>query len=174
MLTIIVESCEPASDPFEDRYVRQPTLSATEVVGSWYGEIAQYDFNNPIASYTNNKVGHFTQVVWRSSSQLAVRWRRAALQRRMALVRLGDSWSAATCRRVISTDKIRACAIPTCRVYANRKGKSHGNAIFSGGRRCAWLCRMHHFLRPIGIRRHSSASQHIGNSCQSLSAWSLH
>jgi pathogenesis-related protein 1 len=48
----------------------RPTLSPTKPVDSWYSEITQYDFNNPIGSYKTGKVLHFTQVVWRGSSQL--------------------------------------------------------------------------------------------------------
>jgi Alpha-L-arabinofuranosidase B (ABFB) domain/Cysteine-rich secretory protein family len=48
----------------------RPTLSPTKPVDSWYSEIGQYDFNNPIGSYTTKQVLHFTQVVWRGSSQL--------------------------------------------------------------------------------------------------------
>jgi hypothetical protein len=49
---------------------RRPTLSATGVVDSWYGEIGQYDFDNPIVAFNTKKVGHFTQVVWRGSQRL--------------------------------------------------------------------------------------------------------
>jgi Alpha-L-arabinofuranosidase B (ABFB) domain/Cysteine-rich secretory protein family len=48
----------------------RPTLSPTKPVDSWYSEIGQYDFNNPIGSYKTGKVLHFTQVVWRGSTQL--------------------------------------------------------------------------------------------------------
>lgn len=56
--------------PGENIAWRRPTLSSTQVVGSWYSEIGQYNFSNPIGSYRTGKVGHFTQVVWRGSSQL--------------------------------------------------------------------------------------------------------
>ena len=48
----------------------RPTLSQTKPVDSWYNEIGQYDFNNPIGSYKTGNVLHFTQVVWRGSTQL--------------------------------------------------------------------------------------------------------
>ncbi|XP_017289457.1 Golgi-associated plant pathogenesis-related protein 1-like [Kryptolebias marmoratus] len=40
-----------------------------EAVDSWYSEIKDYDFNNP---GFKSGVGHFTQVVWQSSTELGV------------------------------------------------------------------------------------------------------
>jgi uncharacterized protein YkwD len=41
--------------------------SAQGAVDAWYSEISKYNFNAP--SYSN-AVGHFTQVIWRNSTQL--------------------------------------------------------------------------------------------------------
>jgi hypothetical protein len=41
--------------------------TAQGAVDSWYSEINNYDFDNPVYS---SAVGHFTQVVWRGSTQL--------------------------------------------------------------------------------------------------------
>ncbi|XP_022075746.2 Golgi-associated plant pathogenesis-related protein 1-like isoform X2 [Acanthochromis polyacanthus] len=40
-----------------------------EAVDSWYSEIKDYDWNNP--GFQSN-TGHFTQVVWKSSTELGV------------------------------------------------------------------------------------------------------
>ncbi len=40
---------------------------ANSAVNSWYGEVAQYSYANP--GFTAS-TGHFTQVVWKSSTQL--------------------------------------------------------------------------------------------------------
>ncbi len=48
-----------------------PGLSPEQVVQGWYNEIGNYDFNNPfleIGPIGSN--GHFTQLVWRASTQL--------------------------------------------------------------------------------------------------------
>jgi uncharacterized protein YkwD len=37
------------------------------IVGSWYGEVEKYDFGKPGFSF---EAGHFTQVVWKSTTQL--------------------------------------------------------------------------------------------------------
>jgi pathogenesis-related protein 1 len=42
-------------------------LSAKGAVDMWYSEIGQYNFAAPS---WNNKVGHFTQLVWKNSTQL--------------------------------------------------------------------------------------------------------
>ncbi|HTR88106.1 MAG TPA: CAP family protein [Reyranella sp.] len=42
-------------------------LRATTVVDAWYGEISQYNYNNPGFSMST---GHFTQVVWRGSNYI--------------------------------------------------------------------------------------------------------
>lgn len=50
--------------------------TAKNAAGWWYDEIRNYDFNDPIGSYVagdsdrNREVRHFTQLVWRSSTQL--------------------------------------------------------------------------------------------------------
>jgi uncharacterized protein YkwD len=44
-----------------------PGRSPEEAVRGWYGEISSYNFNNPLLTDAN---GHFTQVVWRASTQL--------------------------------------------------------------------------------------------------------
>ena len=43
-----------------------PCLTAEKAVKSWYDEIKYYNFNRP--SFQN--VGHFTQVVWKGTTQL--------------------------------------------------------------------------------------------------------
>ena len=40
---------------------------AASAVNSWYNEIGAYNFNNPGFS---SATGHFTQVIWRNSTQL--------------------------------------------------------------------------------------------------------
>jgi uncharacterized protein YkwD len=40
---------------------------ANQAVQSWYNEVSKYDYNNPGFS---SATGHFTQVVWKSSTQL--------------------------------------------------------------------------------------------------------
>jgi uncharacterized protein YkwD len=49
-----------------------PGLSPEQVVENWYGEINNYDFNNPFLKVVGNIGinGHFTQVVWRASTLL--------------------------------------------------------------------------------------------------------
>ena len=43
--------------------------SAQSAADAWYGEIRNYNFNVPV--YTRNPaVGHFTQMVWRTTTQL--------------------------------------------------------------------------------------------------------
>ncbi|CAN9512771.1 unnamed protein product [Ophioblennius macclurei] len=44
-------------------------LTGKEAVDSWYAEIKDYDFKNP--GFKSN-TGHFTQVVWNSSTELGV------------------------------------------------------------------------------------------------------
>ncbi|XP_077378777.1 GLI pathogenesis-related 2 [Festucalex cinctus] len=44
-------------------------LTGKEAVDSWYGEVTKYSWSNP--GYSGN-TGHFTQVVWKASTQLGV------------------------------------------------------------------------------------------------------
>lgn len=44
-------------------------LKGADAVRSWYEEIGQYNWNSP--SFQGN-TGHFTQVVWKSSTELGV------------------------------------------------------------------------------------------------------
>ncbi|XP_061527132.1 Golgi-associated plant pathogenesis-related protein 1-like [Phycodurus eques] len=44
-------------------------LTGKEAVDSWYGEVQQYNWRNP--GFQSN-TGHFTQVVWKASTQLGV------------------------------------------------------------------------------------------------------
>jgi uncharacterized protein YkwD len=43
------------------------TNLASKAVTSWYNEVSKYDYNNPGFS---SATGHFTQVVWKSTTQL--------------------------------------------------------------------------------------------------------
>ncbi|KAL9952266.1 hypothetical protein ACROYT_G039492 [Oculina patagonica] len=43
--------------------------SVQDAVKSWYDEVCQYDFDNPGYS---SAVGHFTQVVWKGSTELGI------------------------------------------------------------------------------------------------------
>ncbi|XP_067240085.1 Golgi-associated plant pathogenesis-related protein 1 [Chanodichthys erythropterus] len=45
------------------------TPTGKEAVDSWYGEIKDYNFDTP---GHQPKTGHFTQVVWKSSTELGV------------------------------------------------------------------------------------------------------
>jgi hypothetical protein len=40
-----------------------------EAVDNWYSEVQTYNFNQPQFSFGN---GHFTQLVWKSSTQLGI------------------------------------------------------------------------------------------------------
>lgn len=62
------------SDNGENLYVSYTTATsipadtlADKAVTSWYNEVSSYDYDNPGHSDTT---GHFTQVVWKSSTQL--------------------------------------------------------------------------------------------------------
>ncbi|XP_058064882.1 Golgi-associated plant pathogenesis-related protein 1-like [Anopheles bellator] len=46
-------------------------ISGTEVVNAWYNEIKYYAFGSP-APRNFSQVGHFTQVVWKTSRRLGV------------------------------------------------------------------------------------------------------
>jgi len=41
-------------------------------VDSWYGEVSAFDFKNPEDSLRNRKVGHFTCLVWKSSTEYGI------------------------------------------------------------------------------------------------------
>ncbi|EFJ53197.1 hypothetical protein VOLCADRAFT_55088, partial [Volvox carteri f. nagariensis] len=47
-----------------------PDFKCAPAVGSWYGEISDYNFNTsqPADVNAHLELGHFTQVVWRSTS----------------------------------------------------------------------------------------------------------
>ncbi|XP_043914400.1 uncharacterized protein LOC122790830 [Protopterus annectens] len=47
----------------------QKDVSGREVVDSWYSEIKDYNFKQP---GFHNKTGHFTQVVWKDSTELGI------------------------------------------------------------------------------------------------------
>ncbi|KAG2494168.1 hypothetical protein HYH03_007803 [Edaphochlamys debaryana] len=49
-----------------------PDKSCAGAVNAWYGEVNWYDFNTPNAFRDNwsNSIGHFTQLVWKSSTQV--------------------------------------------------------------------------------------------------------
>ncbi|KAG7476793.1 hypothetical protein MATL_G00086690 [Megalops atlanticus] len=47
------------------------TLNGKEAVDSWYSEVKDYDFSKPGPS-RGKPVGHFTQVVWKSSKEVGV------------------------------------------------------------------------------------------------------
>ncbi|MEQ9484140.1 CAP family protein [Coleofasciculus sp. F4-SAH-05] len=62
------------SDAGENIYVSYTTASsvdaatlANQAVTSWYNEVSDYDYANPGFS---SETGHFTQVVWKNSTQL--------------------------------------------------------------------------------------------------------
>jgi hypothetical protein len=42
----------------------------TDFAKMWYDEIKDYDWANPGKSINSNAIGHFTQVVWKGSTQL--------------------------------------------------------------------------------------------------------
>ncbi|XP_049572541.1 Golgi-associated plant pathogenesis-related protein 1 isoform X3 [Syngnathus scovelli] len=44
-------------------------LTGKEAVDSWYGEVKKYSWSNP--GFSGN-TGHFTQIVWKASTQLGV------------------------------------------------------------------------------------------------------
>ncbi|KAG2489915.1 hypothetical protein HYH03_011552 [Edaphochlamys debaryana] len=52
--------------------VPAPDDSCSSAVNAWYGELAWYDFKTPNAYRDNwsNSIGHFTQLVWRDSTQI--------------------------------------------------------------------------------------------------------
>ncbi|XP_061134609.1 Golgi-associated plant pathogenesis-related protein 1-like isoform X3 [Syngnathus typhle] len=44
-------------------------MAGKEAVDSWYGEVEKYSWSNP--GFSAN-TGHFTQIVWKASTQLGV------------------------------------------------------------------------------------------------------
>ncbi|XP_019932532.3 uncharacterized protein LOC109622581 [Aedes albopictus] len=48
------------------------SCSGADAVQSWYKEIKDYTFGQPDPGVKFSKVGHFTQVVWKSSKRLGV------------------------------------------------------------------------------------------------------
>ena len=53
--------------PYGENLAWGTSRGAKNSVDAWYGEISSYNFNAPQYS---NAVGHFTQVIWRGSTQL--------------------------------------------------------------------------------------------------------
>ena len=47
-------------------------VRCSQVVTEWYNEISNYDFNTGTAINSSQPWLHFTQIVWRSSSELGV------------------------------------------------------------------------------------------------------
>jgi uncharacterized protein YkwD len=55
----------------------RPTLSLKDAVDRWYNEVSGYSFSNPACCSppkTSVVVGHFTQVVWRNSTDVGCGW----------------------------------------------------------------------------------------------------
>lgn len=46
------------------------TITDVGAVDMWYNEIKNYDFTDPAKSSTTSEWGHFTQLVWNSSTEL--------------------------------------------------------------------------------------------------------
>jgi uncharacterized protein YkwD len=44
----------------------------TDGIAHWYHEITHYNFDNPSRSVIGIKAGHFTQLVWKSTTNLGV------------------------------------------------------------------------------------------------------
>ena len=84
--------------------------SPDQAVASWYAESGRYDYNNALTSFNGSRgeVRHFTQLVWRGTSQVGCGVWNCSGQKFFT--------SAATLRREISTHKIPACSPPTCPV----------------------------------------------------------
>ncbi|WP_424186800.1 CAP family protein [Actinokineospora sp. G85] len=53
----------------ENLAAQAPALSATDAVNMWVSEAKDYDYANPAFS---TATGHFTQVVWKATTQVAV------------------------------------------------------------------------------------------------------
>ncbi|WP_156757090.1 CAP family protein [Actinokineospora pegani] len=53
----------------ENLAAQTPALSARDAVNMWMSEVKDYDYANPGFS---TATGHFTQVVWKSTTQVAV------------------------------------------------------------------------------------------------------
>ena len=54
--------------PLRQEYYEEAARAAVQ---SWYGEINNYDFKNA-KSKNGDKIGHFTQLVWKDSVKLGV------------------------------------------------------------------------------------------------------
>lgn len=55
------------NSPYGENLHGGPTATATSAVESFYNEIQLYNFDNPVWS---SKVGHFTQLVWRQTTEI--------------------------------------------------------------------------------------------------------
>lgn len=70
----IDHTCPHKSDAGENLYLaRGGSSDAVQHVGTavqmWYDEVSLYDYGNPVFS---RETGHFTQVVWKASTQLGI------------------------------------------------------------------------------------------------------
>jgi uncharacterized protein YkwD len=59
-----------ARNPYGENLHWGPSASPQSADSGWYGEIKNYDFKNPVYTGKPKEVGHFTQMVWRASTQL--------------------------------------------------------------------------------------------------------
>ncbi|KAG2494171.1 hypothetical protein HYH03_007805 [Edaphochlamys debaryana] len=71
------KSCKLEHDSYGENLMRvssvpAPDKSCAGAINAWYGEVNWYDFTTPNAFRENwsNNVGHFTQLVWKGSSQI--------------------------------------------------------------------------------------------------------
>ncbi len=70
-----------------------PGQGPEQAVQGWYSEISEYDFNNPILLLGPGPVnGHFTQVVWRASTQLGCAQATCQIPTRNGTTKLGTLW----------------------------------------------------------------------------------